>query len=49
VIPQTAKGGLEADSVAGWLCDNGGGGEGGEQQPSICGICLLLANTATRA
>jgi hypothetical protein len=38
------RGGVAADSVTGWL--GGDGGEGGEQQPSICGICLFLANTA---
>ncbi len=26
----------------------GDDGEGGEEQPSICGICLFLASTATR-
>ncbi len=38
------KGGLAADEVAG--CLGGDGGEGGEIQPSSCGIYLLLASTA---
>ncbi len=40
------KGGLAAGEVAG--CLGGNGGEGGEMQPSSCGICLLLASTAAR-
>jgi hypothetical protein len=41
-------GGSSSDSMAGWLggngnYDGGGGGKGGEQHPSICGICLFLA------
>jgi hypothetical protein len=38
-------------SVAGWPGvdgDGGGRGEGGEQHPSICGICLFLDKTAVR-
>jgi hypothetical protein len=34
------RGGVAVDSVTGWL--------GREQQPSICRICLFLANTAAR-
>jgi hypothetical protein len=37
---------LAANEVAG--CLGGDGGEGGEIQPSSCGICLLLASTAAR-
>jgi hypothetical protein len=40
------KGGLAADEVTG--CLGGDGGEGGELQPSSCGVCLLLASTAAR-
>ncbi len=33
---------------SGARCLGGDGGEGGEKQPSSCGICLFLASTAAR-
>jgi hypothetical protein len=40
------RGVSSSDLIAGWLGGDGNGGEGGEEQPSICGICLFLAKTA---
>ncbi len=49
------RGGSSSDSMAGWLGGDGDGdgnggsrGEGGEQHPWICRICLFLAKTAAR-
>jgi hypothetical protein len=37
------RGVLAGDLIVGFL-----GGDGGEKQPSSCGICLFLPNTAAR-
>ncbi len=46
-----ARGGVGASRAKGSGSAVGAGrlgGEGGEEQPSICGICLFLASTAAR-
>ncbi len=49
-----AHGGIAASRAKGSRCAVGAGRlggddrEGGEEQPSICGICLFLASTAAR-
>ncbi len=35
---------LEMDGLTGWLKGDGIWGQGGEKQPSSCGICLFLAS-----
>jgi hypothetical protein len=44
------KGCSSSDLMAGWLGGDGdgNGGKGGEQHPSICGICLFLVKTTAQ-